>query len=126
MPGKVVTSFAYGTRMLYDFLDNNPLFHFAGVEWVAVAIVSYRLTIPESINQSIDISLRWTNDPRVIALQRQMIAINSFVEIDITGQSRSTVGCIDNWLITVCSDSIGRRLLSGFGGQVRGSIDGDQ
>ncbi|GMT11309.1 hypothetical protein PFISCL1PPCAC_2606, partial [Pristionchus fissidentatus] len=78
MPGKVVTSFAYGTRKLYDFLDNNPLFHFAGVEW--------------------------TNDPRVIAAQRQMIAINSFVEIDITGQ--------------VCSDSIGRRLLSGFGGQV--------
>lgn len=78
MPGKIVTSFVYGSKKLYDFLDNNPLVHFGDVQW--------------------------TNDPAVIKLNPKVTAINSAVEIDLTGQ--------------VVADSVGRRFLSGFGGQV--------
>ena len=46
----------------------------------------------------------YTNDPRVIRRFRQMVAINSAIEVDLTGQ--------------VCADSIGERLFSGVGGQV--------
>jgi 4-hydroxybutyrate CoA-transferase len=77
-PGKVVITFAMGTKTLYDFLDNNPLIEAHPVEHV--------------------------NDPRIIALNDKQIAINSAIEIDLTGQ--------------VCSDSIGPRIYSGFGGQL--------
>lgn len=77
-PGKIVAGFVLGTRSLYKFIDNNPLIEFHPQEYV--------------------------NDPFVIAQNSKMVAINSAIEVDITGQ--------------VCSDSIGPRLFSGFGGQV--------
>ncbi|MFO7444802.1 MAG: acetyl-CoA hydrolase/transferase C-terminal domain-containing protein [Ignavibacteriaceae bacterium] len=77
-PGKIVAGFVLGTRTLYNFINNNPLIEFHPQEYV--------------------------NDPFVISKNNQMVAINSAIEIDITGQ--------------VCSDSIGTRLYSGFGGQV--------
>jgi len=76
--GKVIGTFALGSRELYNFLDNNPLFEFHPVDY--------------------------TNDPFVIAQNDRMIAVNSAIEVDLTGQ--------------VCSDSIGLRIYSGFGGQV--------
>jgi 4-hydroxybutyrate CoA-transferase len=76
--GKVVAAFAIGSRRLYDFLRDNPL-------------VSMR-------------SVDYTNDPGVIRQFRRMVAINSAIEIDLTGQ--------------VCADSVGDRILSGVGGQV--------
>ncbi len=77
-PGKVIITFALGTRALYEFLDNNPFIEAHPVEYV--------------------------NDPFVISQNENMIAINSAIEVDLTGQ--------------VCSDSIGTRIYSGFGGQV--------
>lgn len=76
--GKVVASFALGTRKLYDYLDNNPLFSFHPTEYV--------------------------NDPFVIRQQNKMVAVNTALEIDLTGQ--------------VCADSIGSKFFSGVGGQV--------
>lgn len=76
--GKVVTAFCMGTRRLYDYVHDNPLFEFRGVDYV--------------------------NDPFVIARHDRMVAINSALEIDLTGQ--------------VCADSIGQRFFSGIGGQV--------
>lgn len=76
--GKIIAGFVLGTKRLYDFIDNNPLIEFHKQEYV--------------------------NDPFVIAQNYRMVAINSAIEVDITGQ--------------VCSDSIGTRLFSGFGGQV--------
>ncbi len=76
--GKVVITFALGTRTLYEYLDNNPLIEAHPVEYV--------------------------NDPFVVSRNENMIAINSAIEVDLTGQ--------------VCSDSIGSRIYSGFGGQV--------
>jgi len=76
--GKMIAGFVLGTRKLYDFIDNNPMIEFHPQEYV--------------------------NDPFVIAQNKKMVAINSCIEVDITGQ--------------VCSDSIGTRLFSGFGGQV--------
>ena len=76
--GKVVITFALGTRTLYEYLDNNPLIEAHPVEYV--------------------------NDPFVVSQNENMIAINSAIEVDLTGQ--------------VCSDSIGSRIYSGFGGQV--------
>lgn len=76
--GKIIAGFVLGTKKLYDFIDNNPMIEFHPQEYV--------------------------NDPFVIAKNRKMVAINSALEVDITGQ--------------VCSDSIGPRLYSGFGGQV--------
>ncbi|KAK0409531.1 hypothetical protein QR680_004602 [Steinernema hermaphroditum] len=78
LPGQVVTSFAMGSRKFYDFLDGNPQITFA--------------------------SSAFTNDVHVIAEQSNMTAINSCIEIDLTGQ--------------ICSDSIGTNIYSGFGGQV--------
>lgn len=75
---KTVTSFCFGTRKLYDFVDDNPNFAFLDVDY--------------------------TNAPRVIRRNPNMVAINSAVEIDLTGQ--------------VCSDSIGTYHYSGIGGQV--------
>lgn len=76
--GKVIGTFALGSRRLYDYLHNNPLFEFHPVDY--------------------------TNDPAVVARNDRMVSINSAIEVDLTGQ--------------VCSDSIGSRIYSGFGGQV--------
>ena len=77
-PGKVVTSFAIGTRKLYDFIDNNPHIEF----------------YPSS----------YVNKPTNIAKNDKMVAINSALEVDLTGQ--------------VVADSIGYDFYSGIGGQV--------
>ena len=77
-PGKVIATFYFGTKELYDFIDNNPIFE----------------THPTN----------YTNHPFIIGQNEKMIAINSAIEVDLTGQ--------------VCSDSIGTRIYSGFGGQV--------
>lgn len=78
LPGKIVASFCFGTRKLYDYIHDNPRFEFRPTEF--------------------------TNDPFQIARNRQMVAISSAIEVDLTGQ--------------VCADSIGSRFYSGFGGQV--------
>jgi len=77
-PGKIVASFAAGTRRFYDFLDDNPQ--------VAMLDVAY------------------TNDTAVIRRNPKVTAINSAIEVDLTGQ--------------ICADSIGDRLYSGVGGQM--------
>ncbi|MGH7143731.1 MAG: GNAT family N-acetyltransferase [Planctomycetota bacterium] len=77
-PGKIVASFVLGTRKLYDFIDNNPLCEFRPTEY--------------------------TNDPFRIAQNDRMVAINSALQVDLTGQ--------------VCADSIGTYFYSGIGGQV--------
>jgi acyl-CoA hydrolase len=77
-PGKVVCTFALGTSELYDFLDNNPLIEAHPVSHV--------------------------NDPVIARQNDNLVALNSAIEIDLTGQ--------------VCSDSIGPYIYSGFGGQV--------
>jgi acyl-CoA hydrolase len=77
-PGKAVASFAMGSQKLYDFLDDNPFFEFRRTEFV--------------------------NSPRIIAANHKMTAINSALQVDLTGQ--------------VCADSLGRRFFSGIGGQV--------
>ena len=77
-PGKIIAGFVLGTKKLYDFIDNNPVIEFHPQEYV--------------------------NDPFVIAQNKKMVAINSAIEIDITGQ--------------VCADSIGTKIFSGIGGQV--------
>lgn len=77
-PGRVVAAFAMGTRKLYDFLDDNPL--------VGMLDISY------------------VNDTHVIRRNPKMTAINSAIEVDLTGQ--------------VCADSIGSRIYSGVGGQM--------
>lgn len=59
-PGRIVASFAYGTKKLYDYLHDNPFVHFGDVQWV--------------------------NDPAIIKKNPQVIAINSAVEVDLTGQ----------------------------------------
>ncbi len=60
MPGKVVTSFCFGTRKLYDYINDNPAFEFRPTEF--------------------------TNDPFQIARNRRMVAISSAIEVDLTGQ----------------------------------------
>jgi acyl-CoA hydrolase len=76
--GKVVSAFLTGTQRLYDFVDDN-------------AAVEMR-------------PADYTNDSAVIRRFRRMTALNSAVEVDLTGQ--------------VCADSIGHQLLSGVGGQM--------
>ena len=76
--GKVVITFALGSAKLYDFLDNNPMIEAHPCDYV--------------------------NDPFVVSQNENMVAINSAIEVDLTGQ--------------ICSDSIGPRIYSGFGGQV--------
>ena len=78
LPGKIVTSFVMGTRDLYDWVDDNPA-------------VEMR---PSS----------FTNDPFQIARNENMVAINSALAVDLTGQ--------------VAADTIGGRFFSGIGGQV--------
>jgi 4-hydroxybutyrate CoA-transferase len=77
-PGKMVASFVLGQKPIFDFIDNNPIVEFHPSHYV--------------------------NDPYVVAQNRKMVAINSALQVDLTGQ--------------VCADSIGPRLYSGFGGQV--------
>jgi acyl-CoA hydrolase len=77
-PNKTVSSFAAGSKKLYDYVDDNPSFAFLDIDYV--------------------------NDPHIIRRNNKMIAINSAIEIDITGQ--------------VCSDSIGTYQYSGVGGQM--------
>ncbi|MBI4906350.1 MAG: acetyl-CoA hydrolase/transferase family protein [Acidobacteria bacterium] len=77
-PGKLIAGFALGTRKLFSFVHDNPLFEFHPIAY--------------------------TNDPFVISRNDRMVAINSAIEVDLTGQ--------------VCADSIGTKPYSGFGGQV--------
>jgi acetyl-CoA hydrolase len=76
--GKIIAGFLFGTQELYNFVDNNPLIEMHPTDYV--------------------------NDPFNIARNDKMVAINSAVQIDLTGQ--------------VCADSIGSRFYSGVGGQV--------
>ena len=77
-PYKTVTGFAVGTKKLYDYVDDNPAFAFLDIDFV--------------------------NDPHIISKNPKVVAINSAIEVDITGQ--------------VCADSIGSKLYSGIGGQM--------
>src|ERR1019366_7048472 len=77
-PRKIILGFAIGSKQLFDFVDNNPIFEFHPTAY--------------------------TNDPGFIARNDNMVAINSALQIDLTGQ--------------VCSDSIGNQFYSGIGGQV--------
>ncbi len=76
--GKVVTSFAFGDRRLYDMVDDNPFFAFLEAQYV--------------------------NDTKVIRENPKVVAVNSAVEVDLTGQ--------------VCADSVGMYQISGVGGQM--------
>lgn len=77
-PGKIVAGFIIGTKRLYDWVDDNPLIELHPTEYI--------------------------NDPYVIAQNEKQVAINSAIEVDLTGQ--------------VCADSIGPKLYSGIGGQL--------
>jgi len=77
-PRKIILGFALGSKNLFDYIDNNPIFEFHPTAY--------------------------TNDPALIARNDKMVAINSALQVDITGQ--------------VCSDSIGTYFYSGIGGQV--------
>jgi acyl-CoA hydrolase len=76
--GKAVAGFVLGTKKIFDFINNNPVFEFHPTQYV--------------------------NDPFVIAQNERMVAINSAIQVDLTGQ--------------VCADSIGTTPYSGFGGQL--------
>lgn len=76
--GKTVTGFVLGSRKLYDFVDNNPSVLFLDIAYV--------------------------NDTSVIRKNPKVTAINSAIEIDLSGQ--------------VCADSIGPKMYSGVGGQM--------
>jgi acyl-CoA hydrolase len=77
-PHKVICTFILGSKKLYEFVDNNPFFEAHPVNYC--------------------------NHPFIVSQNEKMVAINSAIEVDITGQ--------------VCSDSIGSYIYSGFGGQV--------
>jgi len=77
-PSKIIAGFILGTQRLYDWVDDNPLIELHPTEYV--------------------------NDPFVIAQNERMVAINSAIEVDLTGQ--------------ICADSIGPKLFSGVGGQL--------
>ncbi len=77
-PRKVVAGFVLGTKRLFDFIHDNPIFEFHPIVY--------------------------TNDPFIIMRNEKMVAINSALQVDLTGQ--------------VCSDSLGARPYSGCGGQV--------
>lgn len=78
LPGKIVTSFVMGTRRLYDWVHENPLLELRPSDF--------------------------TNDPLVIARNDRMVAINSALAVDLTGQ--------------VAADTLGGKFFSGIGGQV--------
>ncbi len=77
-PGKIVSGFILGTKRLYEWVDDNPMIELHRSEYV--------------------------NDPFVIAQNDRMVAVNSAIEVDLTGQ--------------ICADSIGPKLYSGVGGQL--------
>ncbi len=77
-PGKIVAGFLFGSKRLYDFVHNNPIIELHPTDYV--------------------------NDPFNIARNDNMVAINSALQVDLTGQ--------------VCADSIGPRFYSGVGGQI--------
>jgi len=77
-PGKIIAGFMVGTKRLYEFVHDNPIIEMHPTEYV--------------------------NDPFIVAENDRMVAINSAIEVDLTGQ--------------VCADSIGPRFYSGVGGQV--------
>ncbi len=77
-PGKIVVGFILGTKRLYDWVHNNPLIEFLRTEYI--------------------------NDPFIVSQNDRMVAVNSAIEIDLTGQ--------------ICADSIGTKLYSGVGGQL--------
>jgi 4-hydroxybutyrate CoA-transferase len=77
-PRKIILGFVLGTKKLFDYIHDNPIFEFHPTAY--------------------------TNDPGLIARNDKMVAINSALQVDLTGQ--------------VCSDSIGSRFYSGIGGQV--------
>ena len=76
--GKIVTAFLMGSRRLYEFVDDNPMIEMRPVDY--------------------------TNDTAVIRRFQKMVAVNSAISVDLTGQ--------------VCADSIGTRFYSGVGGQM--------
>jgi acyl-CoA hydrolase len=76
--GRIVTSFINGSQRVFDFVHDNPLVNFYPCDW--------------------------TNDTSVIRKNPRVVAINSAIQIDLTGQ--------------VCADSIGDRIYSGIGGQM--------
>lgn len=76
--GKIIAGFLLGTKRLYEWVDDNPLIELHPTEYI--------------------------NDPFVISRNDKMVAINSAIEVDLTGQ--------------VCADSIGHKLYSGVGGQL--------
>jgi acyl-CoA hydrolase len=77
-PGKIILTFMLGSKKVYEFAHNNPIFEAHPTDY--------------------------TNHPFKVAQNDKMVAVNSAIEVDITGQ--------------VCSDSIGTYIYSGFGGQV--------
>jgi len=77
-PGKTVSGFVMGTRAVYDFINDNP--------------------------SVVQLDIAYVNSAGVIARNPDVVAINSAVEIDLTGQ--------------VCADSVGSRVISGVGGQM--------
>ncbi len=77
-PRKIILGFVLGSKNLFDFVDENPIFEFH----------------PSA----------YTNDPWRISQNHRMVAINSAIEVDLTGQ--------------VCAETIGARFYSGFGGQL--------
>ncbi len=77
-PGRITTSFVYGSKRLYDFVDDNPFVEFYPADH--------------------------TNDTAVIRRNHNVVAVNSALEIDLSGQ--------------VIADSIGFRMYSGIGGQM--------
>lgn len=77
-PGKMIAGFIIGTKKLYEWVDDNPLIELHPTEYV--------------------------NDPFTVAKNDRMVAINSAIEVDLTGQ--------------VCADSIGPKIYSGVGGQL--------
>lgn len=77
-PGRIVTSFVNGTKKLFDFVHDNPIVEFH--------------------------PCNYTNDTALIRRNDKVVAINSALQVDLTGQ--------------VCADSIGHRMYSGIGGQM--------
>jgi acyl-CoA hydrolase len=77
-PGKTVSAFVIGSRRLYDFVNDNP--------------------------SVVQLDVEYVNSPHVIRRNPKVVAINSAVEIDLTGQ--------------ISADSVGHRIISGVGGQM--------
>jgi 4-hydroxybutyrate CoA-transferase len=77
-PGKILAGFVLGTRRLFEYINNNPVFEFHPSQYI--------------------------NDPFIISRNDKLVAINSAIELDLTGQ--------------ICADSIGYSFYSGIGGQI--------